>query len=105
VQVERATLRVAAAKAAPECRSANALQFVAAGADIAEAAGSAADIAVAPDFARDIGPAAAEVGTGHSAHQPAGVAANFRRRRRIEPQPTQRQAPRRSAQRVRRFEP
>jgi hypothetical protein len=66
---------------------------------------AAADIAPALDIAPDIGPAAAEAGMGRWARRPAGAAANLRNHHRIGPRPTQRQASRRSAQRVRRFEP
>ena len=47
------------------------------------------DIAVAPDTARDIAPAAAAPETARLAHLRGGVAANLRKCRRIGPQPAQ----------------
>ena len=74
--------------AAIEFRSGDALRFApaepVAGADIAEP-----DIAVAPDTARDIAPAAAAPETARLAHLREGVAANLRKCRRIGPQPAQ----------------
>ena len=98
-EAARATLQAVAAKAEPGFRSANAPQFA------EESMIAEADIAGAASSAPDIGQAAAEAGTAHLAHRPAGVAANLRKHHRIGPLPAQRQAFRQSAQRVRRFEP